>query len=177
MMNVAEASKGARARRPLNQTLRRLAALCGALVCLLSCPAFAGEVLSAVEIEGAWSRETPPGTTVGVGYMTIRNDSSTPERLLGATSAVARTVEMHTSVMDGDINRMQRANEGYAIPAHGQFVLSPGGAHLMLIGLEAPLRAGTLVPLTLEFENAGQVQVELHVESLDGAAGQSHSHH
>ena len=115
-----------------------------------------------IEIEKPWSRATPPGAKIGVGYMTIRNKSATADRLVGGSSPAAARVETHVTVKDGDIFRMREV-KGYDIPANGSFELKPGGAHLMLVDLKQPLKDGDHVPLTLRFAKAGEVKTELVV--------------
>ena len=130
--------------------------------------AWANVAFSQIHIENAWTRATPPGAKIAAGYMTIRNGSATPERLVGASSPAAR-VETHVTLKDGDISRM-RPVKGYDIPANGVFELRPGGAHLMLVDLKAPLKEGDRVPLVLRFQRSGEVKVELEVRPL-GAMG------
>ncbi len=142
------------------------------LVALLSLASTS--VFSQVTIENAWSRATPPGAKVGAGYFTIRNQSAAPDRLLGAASPAAARVETHVVEKQGDILRMREV-KGYAVPANGSFELKPGGPHLMLVDIKAPLREGDKVPLTLKFEKAGEVAVQLRVERL--GATPAHKHH
>ena len=135
------------------------------LICflaLVALPAFAD-----VKIENAWARATPPGAQIGAGYLTIRNTSATPERLVGASTPAAEKVQTHVTLRDGDISRMREVT-GYEIPANGVFELKPGGAHLMLVNLKAPLRERDKVPLVLRFEHSGEVKVELQVEPMGG---------
>ena len=110
---------------------------------------------NAIGIENAWSRATPPGAKTAVGYMILRNGSDKPDRLVGASSPVARKVETHVTLRDGDIMRMREV-KGYEVPAGGVYELKPGGAHLMLVDIKHPLKAGDKVPLTLRFEKAGE---------------------
>ena len=83
---------------------------------------------------------------------------------------------MHVTIKEGDVFRMREV-KGYEIPAHGSFELKPGGAHLMLVNIKAPLKEGDTVPLTLRFERAGEVKTELHVGRLTGGAPEQHKMH
>ena len=141
-------------------------------LCLAPLLAAASPVLAQMHVENAWSRATPPGAKIGVGYMILRNASGTADRLVAASSPAAARVETHVTIREGDISRM-RPVEGYDIPANGTFELKPGGAHLMLMNLKAPLKEGDKVPLTLRFRHAGEVQAELEVRAL-GATGGMH---
>lgn len=119
-----------------------------------------------------WSRPAIQGGT-GAGFMVIRNAGSAPDRLLSAASPAARAVELHTHAQEGGIMRMRPVPD-IPIPPGAEARLAPGGLHVMLIGLNRPFRAGDRVPLTLTFERAGTVVVELAVEA--GARGGDHAH-
>jgi periplasmic copper chaperone A len=69
-----------------------------------------------------------------------------------------------------------RAIEAVDVPAHGEAVLEPGGLHIMLIGLKAPLEEGKSFALTLEFENAGELEVMTTIEDIAHAGGSGHDH-
>lgn len=118
-----------------------------------------------------WSRAAGANTN-GAGFMTIRNGGAQPDRLLSASTPVARVVELHTHIREGDVMRM-RPVQDIPVPPGQTVSLRPGGLHVMLIGLTEPLRQGGEVPLTLRFERAGEVQVMLAIE----AAGARGSHH
>jgi copper(I)-binding protein len=115
-----------------------------------------------IAIENPWSRATAPGVKIAAGYMTLRNKSATPDRLVGGSTPMAGKVETHVTMKDGDIMRMREV-KGYAVPANGSFELSPAGAHLMLIDIKKPFKEGDRIPLTLRFEKAGEVKTELVV--------------
>jgi copper(I)-binding protein len=121
-----------------------------------------------VKVEDPWTRATPPGARIAAGYMKITS-GGTADRLVGASSPAAAKVELHVTEKKGDVMRMREV-KGYDIPAKGSFELAPGGAHLMLVDLKAPLKEGAKVPLVLRFEKAGEMKVELQVRAL-GASG------
>ena len=129
---------------------------------------------SQVEIERPWIRATAPGAKVAAGYMTLRNTSGQPDRLVGGATPIAGKLETHVHIKDGDILRMREV-KGYDIPAKGSFELKPGGAHLMLVNLKQPLKEGDKVPVTLRFERAGELKVDFHVEGLAGPSP-AHKH-
>jgi len=139
------------------------------LLLLTALPAWAQ-----VTAEQPWSRATPPGANVGVGFLRLNNAGAAAERVVGASSPVAGRVEMHVTTREGDVMKMRQV-ESFEIPAGGSFELKPGGAHLMLMGLQRPLAQGERVPLTLKLENGGTLQVELAVEPL-GARQPAHRH-
>lgn len=139
------------------------------VLAFLAAPAWAQ-----VSVEQPWSRATPPGAQVGVGFMTLRNAGGAADRLLGASSPLAGRVEMHVTRREGDVMKMRQV-EAFEIPPGGSFELKPGGAHLMLTGLERPLKQGERVPLTLRLEKGGELQVELEVQAM-GAREPAHGH-
>jgi copper(I)-binding protein len=118
-----------------------------------------------LSIEGAWARPTVPGQPTGGAFLTIRNAGDSADRLLSASSPAAASVQVHEMKMEGSVMRMREV-DGLDVPAHGSVTLSPGQYHLMLVGLKAPLKAGSEVPLALHFQKAGDLQVELKVRAL-----------
>ncbi len=131
------------------------------LLALLATPA-----LAQIEIENAWTRATPPGAETAAGYLTIRNKSSSPDHLIRAASPLAARVEMHVHLHDGDLMRMRQV-QGYDIPARGSLELTPGVAHLMFVDIKRPFKQGEQIPVTLRFERAGEMKVELRVGRLN----------
>lgn len=119
-----------------------------------------------IEIKQAWSRATPNGSPVGAGYLTIENQGNSPDRLLEVNSASARKVELHTTTVENGVASMKPVNDGLLIPANGSVTLQPGGNHLMLIGLSAPLAEGARVPVELHFEKAGKIAATLNVAAI-----------
>lgn len=151
---------------------RRIAlAAAGALA---AWPARARDVTAGeLTIVNPWTRAAGANGN-GAAFMRLRNGGAQPDRLVSASTPVARVVELHTMIRDGDAMRMRPVTDIAVGP--GQTVeLRPGGFHVMLIGLNAPLAQGTRVPLTLRFERAGEVRVELEVQAA-GARGAGHQH-
>jgi copper(I)-binding protein len=126
-----------------------------------------------LKLEAPWSRAAGAGRT-GAGYLTIRNTGSTADRLVSARAGIARAVELHTHLHEGGVMRM-RPVPAIEVPAGETVTLGPGGLHLMLLELRAPLNQGEAVPVTLVFERAGEVEVRLAVQSA-GARGPAAAH-
>jgi copper(I)-binding protein len=117
-----------------------------------------------------WSRTTPPGAPTAAGFLTLLNRGP-DDRLIGGRTPVAAEVQIHEMTTAGGVMRMRPLAQGLALPRGGSATLAPGGLHIMLIGLKRPLAAGERVPLTLRFQKAGEVAVELEVRALgQGAA-------
>jgi len=135
-----------------------------ALLLAAASPAFAQS--TSIQIEKPWARATPAGAKTGAAYMTIENKSGEPDRLTGAASDVAKTLQIHEmKVVDG-VMKMREIPGGLPVPAGGSVTLKPGGYHVMLIGLNKALKKGEKIPLTLVFEKAGKVSIEVPVESV-----------
>ncbi|WP_439599634.1 copper chaperone PCu(A)C [Devosia sp.] len=128
-----------------------------------------------LEISGGFSRATLPNAPVGGGYVTITNKGSEADRLVGAASPVAGVTQIHEMKMEGDLMKMNEVPDGVEIPPGATVTLKPGGLHIMFMQLTGPLVEGTSIPLTLTFEKAGSVEVQLSVES-PAAKGPAEDH-
>jgi len=133
--------------------------------------ALAAEVTAgSLTITGGFSRATLPNAPVGGGFLTITNTGSEDDRLLSATSPVAGEVQIHEMKMEGDVMKMAQLPDGLPIPAGQTVTLQPGGFHLMFMQLKQALVEGTKLPVTLTFEKAGTVEVELDIEGIAATA-------
>jgi copper(I)-binding protein len=121
---------------------------------------------ASVDVEQPWARATPPGAPAGAVFMMLRNGGTENDKLVRASvpQSVAAKVELHTHIKDGDVMRMREV-PAIDVPAGKTVMLEPGGFHVMLIGLTAPLSAGEQLPLTLTFAKAGTVSVTVPVVS------------
>jgi hypothetical protein len=158
--------------------IRRL--MCGVALMLASLAASAHSYkIGPIGIDHPQARPTVTGQPVGGAYMKIVNKGAA-DRLLSATTAVAAAVQMHAMAMDGDVMTMREV-DAVDLPAGQTVEFKPGGFHLMLMGLKAPLKNGDKFAMTLKFEKAGKVEVMVHVEPVAAASGAAapgsqHSH-
>ena len=129
--------------------------------------------VGSITITHPWSRATAKSQRTGVVYMELENGGATDDALIAAASPSAEKVQLHTNIMSKDGVMMMRPVTSIAVPAHGEASLKPGGFHVMLIGLKSPLRAGSTIPLTLEFAHAGSTRVEVEVERIGAAKSSS----
>jgi copper(I)-binding protein len=129
--------------------------------------------LGPLRIDHPYATPTPPGAVNGAAYLRgIRNTGEQADHLVGASTPVASTVEIHRSVIDAQNVMRMRAIEGIALPPKGEVQLRHGGEHhLMLIGLKQPLKDGDRFPMTLRFEKAGEREVMVWVQTPRGGAG------
>ncbi len=120
-------------------------------------------VLGALTISGGFLRATLPKAPVGGAYLTITNTGTADDRLVSASSPAAGSTTLHEMELTNDIMRMRAVSGGMLIPAGGSLVLEPGSQHLMLNQLAAPLVEGDSIPITLTFEKAGSLTVDMPV--------------
>jgi copper(I)-binding protein len=133
-----------------------------------------GFKLGDITIEHPYARATGPGMSIGGAYLTLANQGK-DDRLLSASAPVAADVQLHLMKMEGDVMRMRQV-DGIDLPAGKPVVLAPGGLHVMLIGLKAPLKEGDRFPLTLKFEHAGETVVTVNVEGTAANHSGAHDH-
>lgn len=161
-------------------TFPRLAGLTLAFA-LLASPALARDYkLGSLEIEQPWSRATPPTAPSAGGFLKITNKGTTADRLISARSTASAKTEIHEMKMEGSVMRMRELDKGLEIPAGGSVTLAPGGYHLMFMQLKEPFKQDAKVPVTLVFEKAGSIDVELNVVAMGatpvGVAPPAHQH-
>lgn len=119
---------------------------------------------SGIVIDRAWARASILKSRPGAAYLTIRNQGSSTDRLVGVTSPLAGSVTIHVSEMSDGTMKM-RAMRELEIVRGERAVLKPGGMHLMLMKLREPLRKGERLLLVLEFEHAGKLEVSVPILS------------
>ena len=135
--------------------------------CSLHAALPSGIVLTAedgVTIQGAWARASAGAATTGAAYVTLMGGAK-PDRLTGVSTPVAEMAEVHQTINDNGIMKM-RSVAGVPIPAHQTVIFSPGGYHIMLMGLKQPLTAGQSFPLTLTFAHGKPTTVDVKIRGL-----------
>ena len=129
-------------------------------------------------ISQAWSRQTPTGAKVAGAYLTVENKGSAADKLIGGSGDVAGRVEIHEMAMDGGVMKMRPLDDGLVIEPGKTVKLAPGGYHMMLMDLKTQFKQGDKVPVTLQFEKAGKVNVSLDVQGVGAQAPDgNHSGH
>jgi hypothetical protein len=127
-----------------------------------------------LSIEDAWLRATPPGATVGAGFLQIVNKTQAADRLLAVEApATAAKVELHQTIMTGTVAEMRPVTGGLVIPPGGRVTFQPGGTHLMFFGLKSRLSEGEHVKVRLIFEKAGKLEVDFAVRGVGAGAPQT----
>jgi copper(I)-binding protein len=120
---------------------------------------------STVVVEQPWARATPKGAKTGAAYMTLRNNGASVDRLMSATTPVADQVQLHKVTEDNGVSRMREVHNVELEPG-AKIVFKPGEMHMMLVGLKQPLVEGQALPLTLQFERAGNIEVTVPIEKV-----------
>jgi copper(I)-binding protein len=118
-------------------------------------------------ISNAWAR--PSAVKTGAVYFTLTNHGTADDALIRVEGDVAEKVQIHEMKMDGMVMRMRKLDR-LPVPAGKVVEVAPGGTHIMLIGLAAPLVEGHSFPLTLVFDKAGSVEITVPVRSAADAA-------
>lgn len=121
-------------------------------------------------------RAMVPGAKVAGGYLTIVNDGKAADRLVGVSTTGVKRVEIHEMSMENEVMKMRRLDDGLELPAGETVELKSGGYHLMFIQPEHPYKEGETIPVTLEFEKAGKVEIDFPVTAQRGKSS-DHSHH
>ncbi|HLU09321.1 MAG TPA: copper chaperone PCu(A)C, partial [Oceanobacillus sp.] len=117
-----------------------------------------------ITVRGAWARPAPAGAT-GAVYLTIDNTADRLARVIGAETEMAARVELHRTVIEGEIARMQPLDT-LEVPPGETLRISPPGTHLMLVDLQDDLIEGETFPLTLTFESGEVVTLDVRVQMI-----------
>lgn len=116
-----------------------------------------------MKISSPWAR---PGKMDGnsAAYFMLENNTKVDDRLVGAESSVAETSELHMTKMDAENKMMMMPQEFIALPAEGKVNFEPGGYHVMLLNLKNDLQVGETIKMTLSFEKAGKIVLDVPVK-------------
>ncbi len=118
-----------------------------------------------ITVEDAYARSSGKSAKAGAAFMMIQNAGEADDRLISAESDVAARVELHTHQVDANgVAKMIHVEEGFVIPAGETHMLKRGGDHVMFMGISTPFEHGATVPVTLIFEKAGEIAVDIPVD-------------
>lgn len=124
-----------------------------------------GQGGTGIVVQDPFARPAPAAGSGGA-FMTIVNNTGQADRLVSAQSPAAMMVELHETVNEGGVMKMVHQPQGFEIPARGKVELKPGGKHVMLMGLKSALEAGQTIQITLKFEKAGEITVNVPVREM-----------
>ncbi len=136
--------------------------LLAATLSLAPLATFADEAM--IKIMDPYARSSTPSAKSGAIFFELMNHGAA-DRLIGASTDVAKMSQLHTHQEDANgVMRMLHVEEGFAVPEGETVLFQRGGNHVMLMGLTGPLEDGDTIPLTLTFEQAGEVTIDVIVD-------------
>lgn len=149
--------------------MRRRLALFAPLLVAFSPAALAQSVAhGGIVVQRVWARAAAEEGMSSVVYLTIVNRGG-DDALTRARTPVATAAVLHQTRNDGGVMRMLDV-AGIPVPSGQRVALKPGGYHIMLVGLQKPLKPGDTFPVSLSFAHAGTLIVQAHVLKA-GASG------
>jgi copper(I)-binding protein len=129
-----------------------------------------------ISVQDPYVRLAPPNAPATAAFMVIKNSSDKDAKVVKADNPVSRVSELHTHINDGGVMKM-RPVPAIEVKAKGEAVLKPGGLHVMMIDLKAPMKEGDSVPITLTFDDGSSKQVDAKVVKPSAAPMQmDHKH-
>lgn len=148
----------------------RATALVAAAAVLAACGSSSGtgssSAASTITAKDPWVKTATTGMTAA--FVTLENSSDTADVLVSASTPAAAMVQLHEMVMQDGQMVMQEKKGGIEVPAKGTAVLEPGGNHIMLMELTAPIKVGEKVAITLTFASGTTLQIEAAARDFDG---------
>jgi len=143
---------------------------------VLSAGAFAADVVVGdLKFSAPWIRASVPGQVNGAGYVKIDSQATQNDRLISVNISGVNRVELHTILNENGVAKMREVT-GIDVPAGAGVQLMPGGYHIMFLGLQEPFKAGAVVPVTLKFEKAGEINVDFEVKPATFNPGSMSGH-
>lgn len=121
-------------------------------------------------------RATAPGAKVAAGYLMIKNNGETADRVVGGKAEFAGKLELHEMKMVNQVMKMRPLSNGIELKPGETVMLAPGGNHIMFMKLDGALKEGEMRQVTLEFEKAGPVTLSFQVKSIADTMKKKHSH-
>jgi copper(I)-binding protein len=137
---------------------------------LASHAAAAGYHVGSLQISQTWARATPQGADSGAAYMTVTNTGAKAEKLSCVSSPASAKCQIHEMSMDNGVMKMREVEGGLNVKPGETITFKPGGYHLMLVDLKAPLQQGKSVDATLKVDNGGTAEVEFPIAAIGAPA-------
>jgi len=139
--------------------IKLLSILVAAVLATTACGGSSGELT----IRDAWARSARIGGN-GAAYFIIDNKTATNDTLLSVSSEIAAATEIHMSMGDDNGVMSMQMQKSIPVPARSQVEFKPGGLHVMFVSLTRNLQVGDTIIITLNFENAGAIVIEVPVQ-------------
>ncbi|MEO9778097.1 MAG: copper chaperone PCu(A)C [Sedimentitalea sp.] len=139
--------------------------LAAATLLTLTGTAWAGDSAANISVMDPYARSSTASSATGAAFMMLKNGTDQDDRLVAVKSDIAERVELHTHIEDANgVMKMREVEGGFEVAAGETHMLKRGGDHVMFLGLKQPLSDGDIIPLTLTFEKAGDVMIEVPVD-------------
>ena len=130
-----------------------------------------------IMIDDAYARSSGKMAKAGAAFMVIHNHANIDDRLIAVSSVAAKIVQLHRHTKSDDgVMKMEHVPDGFVVPANGFHKLSRGRDHVMFMGLATPWEDGQIIPLTLVFNNAGEMDIRLTVDLKRKDEDKVHNH-
>lgn len=133
-----------------------------ASLALLSAHALAAGAADAVSVADPYVRMVPPGATATAAFMVLKNGGAKDVKVVKADNPASKVTELHTHINEGGMMKMRQVKD-IAVKAKGETALKPGGLHVMLIEMKAPMKEGDVIPITLTFDDGSSKKVDAKV--------------
>jgi periplasmic copper chaperone A len=130
--------------------------------------------LGDLTLEQFFTRATPAGAKAAGGFLTITNNGKTDDRLVSVSSLMATRTEIHEMAVKDTIMTMRPKEDGILLPAGQTVSLKPGGLHIMFMQIKEPFKKDMIIPVTLTFEKAGSIDIEMPVILMGSKAPAHH---
>ncbi len=128
-----------------------------------------------IQIGHQYARAASPIAKTGAAFMHIMNMGDEDDQLIAVITDAARNPELHTHIMEDGIAKMREVEGGFTVPAGGATILERGGLHIMMMGLTQRFVQGEMISLTLVFEKAGEVTIEVPIDNERQETPMDHS--
>ncbi|PLA74548.1 hypothetical protein CYQ88_05565 [Hydrogenovibrio sp. SC-1] len=149
--------------------------LCSSLLLLAHFSAHAQTAADAIEVDDAYVRIAPPNALATAAFMELENESNDDHALVSAKTTINQTTELHTHINDNGVMKMRQVSQ-IDLPADQEVKLQPGGFHIMLIGLNAPIQEGQHIQIELKFEDGSTKTISAKSRSMMKMDEMNHSH-
>jgi copper(I)-binding protein len=147
-----------------------------ALAACLPLGAWAAGAADNIAVVDPYVRMVPPGAMATAAFMVLKNAGDKDVKLVKAESSAAKITELHTHLNEGGVMKMRQV-PAIAIKAKGEATLQPGGLHVMMIDLKAPLKEGDKVAVTLGFDDGSSKKIEAPIRKPAPMPAMDHSKH
>jgi len=118
-----------------------------------------------IQIEHQYARAASAIAKSGASFMHIMNNGEVDDTLIAVRTDVAKMPELHTHIMEDGVAKMREVEGGFFIEAGNAIILERGGLHIMMMGLTRPFIQDEVITLTLIFENAGEITIEVPIDN------------